>query len=138
MSDFTLEEKIGFAEGRAREKIAEQHFYDIGKATYRCTWFSVQKRNTHHWDVAAPAVSGRASAWLASHPGGQTSDKDGSTERAFRIRGEPGRILVMDERWDPTRPHPREHMTFKSVAAAMLWISDELMAESPLLEGNRA
>lgn len=64
-----------------------------------------------------------------AHPTGQTSARDGGRERAFRIRGEPGDVVVYDERWDPHRPHPRGERNFRSVMAAMLWIAEELMQE---------
>lgn len=128
--DLTLEEKTNYAATRAREKAAEQHFYDAGQPFYP-GYFSVSRRNPGHWDVSAPSALGKASAWLAAHPGGQTSEQDGQMERAFRIRGEPGNVIVMDERWNPYRPHPRESLVFRSMASAMLWISEELMQERP-------
>lgn len=128
--DLTLEEKTNGAVSRAREIEAEKHFYDASQPHYN-GYFSLSKRNRHHWDVMAPEVHGRASAWLAAHEGGSTSAKDGQMERAFRIRGEPGEVYVMDERWNPHKPHPRETLTFRSIAAAMLWISEELMQERP-------
>lgn len=129
MTDLTLEEKMRCAEGRAREEVAEKHFFDASRP-HVCTWFSVSKRNIDHWDVCAPRAMGYATAWMASHlPGSSTSAKDGDTERAFRIRGESGDVVVFDERWDPHRPHPRESLKFRSIAMAMAWIADELMAE---------
>lgn len=128
MSDLTLEEKIEGAQNRAAEAAAEKHFYDLGQPHFPLG-FSVGYRNPGHWDVYAEQAPGYASAWLASHPGGRTSAKDGGRERAFRIRGEPGDVVVIDERWNPHKPHPREHMKFRSVSAAMLWIAEELMQE---------
>lgn len=128
--DLTLEEKTNGAVSRARETVAEKHFFDAAQPHYN-TFFSVSKRNAHHWDIAAPEVPGRASAWLVAHEGGSTSAKDGQMERAFRIRGEPGNVVVFDERWDPHRPHPRETINFRSIGAAMLWIAEELMQEPP-------
>jgi hypothetical protein len=134
--ELTLEEKTNGAVSRAREIEAEKHFYDAGQPHYP-GYFSVSQRGRGHWDVSAPEVPGRASAWLAAHEGGKTSAKDGQMERAFRIRGEPGNVQVIDERWNPHNPHPREWMTFRSIAAAMLWISEELMQEPPLSNGDR-
>lgn len=128
MSDLTLEEKTDYAAQRAREKAAEKHFYDAAQPFYPLG-FSVHYRNPGHWDVSAKITPGRASAWKAAHPGGSTSETDGGSQRAFRIRGEPGDVIVMDERWDPHRPYPRESMKFRSVMAAMLWIAEELMQE---------
>lgn len=128
MNDLTLAEKTNFAELRAREDVSEKHFYDAAQPFYPGC-FSVSQRNRGHWDISAPQTPGKISAWLAANEGGQTSGKDGQMERAFRIRGEPGNVVVFDERWNPHRPHPRETMTFRSVAAAMLWISEELMQE---------
>lgn len=68
--------------------------------------FNVSRRNPHHWDVSAVGVG-----------------------RAFAIRGEPGDVIVRDEREDASRPHPRPVLRFKSVAIAMAWIADELMQE---------
>lgn len=128
MSNLTLEEKTNGAVSRAREIVAEKHFYDAAQPFFPLG-FSVGYRNPGHWDVFADQCPGHASAWVAAHPGGSTSEKDGGRERAFRIRGEPGNVVVMDERWNPHKPHPRESMTFRSVLGAMLWIVEELMQE---------
>lgn len=127
MTELTLEEKLGSAQRRASEVEAEKHFYDKAQPFYPLG-FSVSYRNPGHWDVHAKQTPGFASAWLAANPGGQTSARDGGIERAFRIRGAPGAVVVFDERWNPHRPHPRS-MQFRSVMAAMLWISEELMQE---------
>lgn len=83
----------------------------------------------------AARCPGHVSAfYAASGPGSFTSDKDGGSERAFRIRGEPGNVIVLDERWNPHKPHPRESMTFRTIGAAMLWISEELMQEPTRLQ----
>jgi hypothetical protein len=84
-------------------------------------------RNPGHWDIYAKQCPSYASAWQAAHPEGSTSARDGQT--AFRIRGEPGNVMVMDERWDPNRPHPRESLKFRSVMGAMVYIMEELMQE---------
>lgn len=128
MSDFTLEEKISAAETRAREKEAEKHFFDAAQPHYPLG-FSIVNRNAGHWDVIARECPGRASAWHAANPEGRTSAKDGERERAFRIRGEPGNVIVYDHRWNPHRSHPRETLRFRSVMAAMVWICEELMQE---------
>jgi len=128
MSDFTLEQKIGFAESRAREREAEKHFFDKAQPFFPLG-FSIIHRNPGHWDVYARQCPGQASAWRAAHPEGVTSQQDGESERAFRIRGELGAVTVLDERWNPHRPHPRDHLTFRSVMAAMVWICEELMQE---------
>lgn len=128
MNDLTLEEKTNGAVIRARELVAEKHFYDAAQPFYP-RYFSVSHRNAGHWDISAPQAPGKTSAWLSANEGGQTSAKDGQMERAFRIRGEPGDVWVMDERWNPHNPHPRETLKFRSIAAAMLWISEELMQE---------
>lgn len=70
--------------------------------------FSVGYRNPGHWDIC-------------------TSQRGG---RAFRIRGEPDNVLVLDEReMDSLPPHPREPRRFRSVGAAMAWCAEELMHE---------
>jgi hypothetical protein len=127
-SDLTLDEKMSGAESRARARTAELHFFDAAQPFFPLG-FAVHYRNPGHWDVTAQACPGRASAWKSAHPGGQTTARDDERERAFRIRGEPGNVIVMDERWDPHRPHPRESIKFRSVLAAMLWIVEELMQE---------
>lgn len=124
----TLDEKFTGAERRAREKVAEQHFYDAAQPFFPLG-FTIGHRNPGHWDIYASQCPGQASAWRAAHPEGMTTAKDGETERAFRIRGEPGNVIVMDERWNPHRPHPRETLTFRSVLAAMVYIMEELMQE---------
>lgn len=128
MTDLTLEEKIRYAEFRAREENAEKHFFDLAQPHFPCG-FSVRYRNPGHWDVSAKQASGKAAAWRAANPGGQTSLSDQLMERAFRIRGEPGAVVIFDERWNPHQPYPRESMTFRTVAMAMMWIVDELMRE---------
>lgn len=126
--DLTLEEKTSYAEARAREKVAEKHYFDQN-APHFPLGFGVTYRNPGHWDVFAKQHPGKATAFMAATPGNYTSAKDGQNERAFRIRGEPGNVQVIDERWNPHKPHPREWMTFRSVSAAMLWIAEELMQE---------
>lgn len=130
MTDLTLDEKLNFAKHHASEREAEKHFFDAAQPHYPLG-FSISYRNPGHWDIIAREVPGKASAWCAANPGGQTSARDGERERAFRIRGEPGDVLLMDERWDPHRPHPRESMRFRSVMAAMVWVCEELMREPP-------
>ena len=46
--------------------------------------------------------------------------------RFFAIRGEPGAVVVRDEREDPSRPHPRDFVRFKSAARALLWCAEEM------------
>lgn len=128
MDDLTVEEKMSADRSRAAERAAEEHFYDLAQPHYPLG-FSVIYRNPGHWDVVARETPGRASAWLAAHPGGQTSARDGDRARAFRIRGEPGDVVLIDERWNPHRPHPRESMRFRSVTGAMLWVVEEMMRE---------
>lgn len=123
-----LDEKLNYAEVRAREIAAEKHFFDAAQPFYPLG-FSVVYRNPGHWDLFARQVPGKFAAWRTAHPDGVTSGNDGERERAFRIRGGPGRVVVMDERWDPHRPYPRETMRFRSVMGAMLWIAEELMQE---------
>lgn len=66
--------------------------------------FETLYRNPGHWD-------------LVRHDG-----------RAFRIRGEPGNVVVHDERKDG-RPFPRAALDFNSVIAAMTYCADQLMSE---------
>ncbi len=127
MSELTLEEKTTHAAQRATELEAAKHFFDASQPFFPLG-FSVGYRNPGHWDVHARQTPGFASAWLASHPGGRTSATDGDRERAFRIRGEPGAVVVFDERWDPHRSDRPVH-TFRSVMGAMFWIMEELMQE---------
>jgi hypothetical protein len=126
--ELTVEQKVDYAVQRAREKAAEEHFFDAAQPFFPLG-FSVGYRNPGHWDIYAEQCPGKVSAWLRANPGGQTSGRDGGGERAFRIRGEPGKVVVFDERWNPHRPHPREDREFRSVMAAMLWIMEELMQE---------
>jgi hypothetical protein len=128
MTDLTLEDKTEYAATRAREEAAEKHFFDKAQPFFPFG-FSVGYRNPGHWDVYAEQVPGKVSAWLAANPGSRTSGKDGGRERAFRIRGVPGSVTVLDERWDPHRPNPRVSREFRSVMGAMLWIMEELMQE---------
>lgn len=128
MTDLTLDEKTEYAARRAAEIEAEKHFFDAAQPFYPYG-FSIGYRNPGHWDIYARQVPGKVSAWLHANPGSSTSAKDGERERAFCIRGEAGNVAVRDERWNPHKPHPRECLTFRSVAAAMLWIGEELMQE---------
>lgn len=73
------------------------------------TGFGVAYRNPGHWDIT------------------------NRVERCFRIRGEPGRVIVYDER-EVGPPFPREPLKFRTVVAAMAWIADELMAEPSALQ----
>ncbi len=130
----TLEQKADYAAQRAREEVAEKHYFDEAQPHFP-RGFSVSYRGEGcHWDISAEQCPGKTSAWLFANPGGQTTARDGGSERAFRIRGEPGNVVVLDERWDPHRPLPREATIFKTVAMAMMWIVEELMqipAEKP-------
>lgn len=128
MSALTLEEKLSGSIARAKEEECEKHFFDAAQPFFPLG-FSINYRNPGHWDVYAQSCPGEVSAWLMAHPGSSTSARDGDRERAFRIRGEPGRVIVLDERWNPHRQHPRESLKFRTVLMAMLWIIDELMQE---------
>lgn len=135
--DFTIDEKMSFAAGRAKEIEAEKHFFDKAQPFFPLG-FSVGYRNPGHWDIYAASCPGKVSAFYASHgPASSTSAKDGDRERAFRIRGEPGNVILIDERWNPHKPFPRVSMQFRSVSAAMLWVVEELMAE-PCIQKARS
>lgn len=128
MSDLTLDEKVNFAECRARQIEMEKHYFDAAQPFFS-HGFSIYYRNPGHWDISALACPGEVKAFLEANPGSQTSARDGGNERAFRIRGEPGDIVVFDERWNPHKPHPREVLKFRSVMMAVMWIAEELMQE---------
>lgn len=128
MSELTLDQKTRFAAMHATEIEAEKHFFDKAQP-FNPGGFSVGYRNPGHWDVYAEQVPGKISAWKHAHPDGSTSDHDGGSERAFRIRGEAGNVVVIDERWNPHRPFPRESLRFRSIMAAMVYIAEELMQE---------
>ena len=128
MSDLTLDERTNYAAMRAREQETERFFYDQAQPHYPLG-FSVIHRNPGHWDIIAARCPGKASAWCHAHPTGFTSDQDETRERAFRIRGEPGDVVVFDERWNPHRKPGEGTLKFRSVMAAMLWIAEELMQE---------
>lgn len=127
-TQLTLDEKMRSAGDRGREKEAEKHFYDLNQPFFPLG-FSVFYRNPGHWDISAQQCPGKVSAFLALNEGNQTTGRDGSAERAFRIRGEPGHVVVFDERWNPHRERGKEPPSFKSVMGAMLWIMEELMQE---------
>jgi len=129
MTDLTIDEKLDYAERRARETEAEKHFFDQAQPFFPLG-FSISYRNPGHWDVHAAQVPGRVSAWKVANPNGQTSSRDGGRERAFRIRGEPGHVVVYDERWNPHRPKDKSRsIQFRSVMGAVMWIAEELMQE---------
>ena len=128
MSDLTIGEKVNYAELRAREDEAEKHFYDLAQPFFPLG-FSVGYRNPGHWDITAQQCPGKDAAWEYAHPKGKRIGGNNTRERAFRIRGVPGEVTVLDERWNPHNPHPRESMKFKTVMGAMLWVMEELMQE---------
>lgn len=141
MSGLTLKEKTNYAVMRAKENEAEKHFFDAAQPFFPLG-FSVGYRNPGHWDIYADRVPGKTAAWLTAHgPGasinGVTVDDidrlqlktNRERERAFRIRGEPGAVVIYDERWNPHRDRPTSDLNFRSVLAAMLWIVEELMQE---------
>lgn len=117
-----------YTENKAKELAFEKHFFDKAQPFYPMG-FEVFNRNPGHWDVIARQCPGKISAWKAAHPDGNTIGRDGDEERAFTIRGEPGDVIVHDERWNPHKPHPREPMQFRNITTAMLWICGELMVE---------
>jgi hypothetical protein len=129
MSDLTVDEKMKFAQLRAAEKAAEIHFFNLYKPDHFPMGFSVFRRDAGHYDITAAKCPGSVEAFYANNPEGRTSATEPMRERAFCIRGSVGKVFVRDERWDPTRPHPRESLTFKTVTMAMLWITEELMQE---------
>ena len=112
---------MGALEIECRHYDAAQPFYPLG--------FSIGYRNPGHWDVYAAETPGRVSAWLEANPGSSTSTRDGERQRAFRIRGDAGAVIVDDERWNPREPHPREPHHFQTVAEAVAWIATEMMRE---------
>lgn len=128
IDDLTLREKVSAAQHSAALEAAEKHFFDAAQPHFPLG-FSVSYRNPGHWDVFADQCPGKVSAFN-SLPGCSTSGRDGQRERAFRIRGESGNVLVIDERWNPHMPRGDRGWTkFKSVMVAMLWIMEELMQE---------
>lgn len=123
----SLDDKMNFAQEKARIEVAERHYFEEAQPFFPLG-FSVHYRGDGcHWDVSAAQVPGRVSALLAAVPGAMTTARDGGVERAFRIRGKPDAITIIDERWDPTRPQPREVITVPSVEVAMAIIVAELM-----------
>ena len=127
MADLTLEESTHYAMQRAAIDTAQKHFFDKAQPFFPLG-FSVIYRNPGHWDIYARQCPGMISAFYAANPNGMTSGKDGGPERAFRIRGGQGEVIVFDERWNPHKKD-RQPLQFRTVSAAMLWISEELMQE---------
>jgi len=70
--------------------------------------FSVIRRNYGHWDIV--------------------NDK----RRLFRIRGGPSDYRVIDE-----RKSTFEHFTFRTIAACMSFVCDELMYELIIVDGQK-
>lgn len=130
-TELTLEEKTSYAAYRGKLDAAEKHFFDEAQPFFPCG-FSITRRNPGHWDIYASRPAYQEEAHNATQPEHCHITVPGSkrcNERAFRIRGEPGNVLIYDERSNPHRPHPRADLTFKSVLAAMMWICEELMQE---------
>lgn len=119
ISDYSERKELEIAHGKTFYDAALPHF-PLG--------FSIHNRNPGHWDIVAKQVPGRVSAWKAANPEGSTIETDGANERAFCIRGEPGNVVVRDERWNPHNPSP-DPLKFPDVATAMAWICTELMKE---------
>lgn len=131
MGDLTLEEKTSYAAYKARKNEAEKHFFDAAQPFFPFG-FGISYRNPGHWDIFADRPAFEEMAHNATQPECNHKRIPGSErirERAFRIRGEPGDVLVYDERGDPHRPFPRGDVHFRSMTAAMLWIAEELMQE---------
>lgn len=128
MSDLTLDEQTNAAAHRAKTDAADKFFYNANEPFFPLG-FSVYYRNPGHWDVSANKHPGEELAHEHVNGPGTISPNKPGRERAFRIRGEPGNVVVLDERWNPHNPHPRPQHTFRSVMAAMLWIAEELMQE---------
>ena len=126
--DITLEEKANYAARRAVILEAQKHFYDLTEPFFPLG-FSVSYRNPGHWDITAKAHPGEGPAHEHVNGPGTTSQRDGDRERAFRIRGEPGDVVVYDERWNPHKKRGGDPLQFRSVIGAMLWIMEELMQE---------
>lgn len=83
------------------------HRDDMYHAGLSTTW-----RDPGHWDVMA------------------YSKEAGMKERAFRIRGNPGRVVLYDERSGAKYgEHPREPKKFVTVREAMAYVVSELMDE---------
>jgi hypothetical protein len=78
----------------------------------RSMGFTVRYRNTGHWDI------GRS--------------EEG---RLFRLRGGPGKWIVLDER--SVEERSQEVPTFKEQSAAMSYICAELMHELIIAEGQK-
>jgi hypothetical protein len=74
--------------------------------------FSVIYRNPGHWDFTKPSLG-----------------------RVFRIRGGPGSYVVFDERRQPDEPL-KDGMTFNTLPAAVSYITDQLMYELIVAEGQ--
>ena len=70
--------------------------------------FQVIRRNFGHWDILVPGKG-----------------------RAFRIRGEPGAYIVMDE-----RTRNSADMPFKTVTACMTYICEIFMYENVQLKNS--
>lgn len=90
--------------------------------------FSIIQRDTHHFDIYAERRPGYVQWYYKKNPDSVSHPmKDGGSERAFAIRGEPGDIYLRDERWDQERPSPRDSLRFNSVEEAMMFVVSELM-----------
>lgn len=94
--------------------------------------YSVGQRDTYHFDIFSPRRPGYVQWYYRENPTCVAYPmNEGAQERAFAIRGEPGRIFVRDERWDYKQPPPRDSLKFPSVESAFAWITATL-----LIKGN--
>ncbi len=135
MSELTLQEKISSGKHRGARVAAEKHFYDAAQPFYNLG-FSVGYRNPGHWDIYADRPAYMEQAHNATTPDDpmykqQVPSGGRMRERAFRIRGEPGKVWVGDERSTPHKELPKPPEYFRTVEAAMFWIMGELMQEPP-------
>jgi len=100
--------------------------------------YSVGQRDTYHFDIYAPARPGEVQWYYRENPNTVVIPmRDCENERAFAVRGEPGKIYVRDERWDYMRPYPRGVLEFPSVEAAFAWISATLLIQPALILTNK-
>lgn len=65
------------------------------------SYMSISRRDTHHFDIG------------------------NGVRRVFCIRGEPGEIVVRDEREGPTKS--KDLPIFKTASAAIMWCADEML-----------
>jgi hypothetical protein len=124
----------------ASQQIQLARSSDYVPGIYKPQEYSVCPRDYdyHHFDIFAQRRPGYVKWFYDNNPDAFVPHiSDFEKERAFAIRGEPGKTFVRDERWDPIRPMPRPNLEFEDAEAALSWIIRELTGQVEDTENDK-